>query len=97
MDKPLSQERLSEIELQRIEKLYEGETKWAADPDDVKLLLIEVKRLQAIEAERDRYKVALQHAGRIIDSGMGAGILRYDPVQWFIDTREMRNGADTNE
>lgn len=89
----LPQERLSEDEVNVIAKLYEGETKWAADPADVKSLLAEVKRLKAIEAERNRYKSLVDS----IDKQIACG----DPYQhaakigrWI---KQFYEGAEPNE
>lgn len=45
--------------------------------------------IQKLAEERG---AVLERASRIIDSGMGAGILRYDPVQWFIDYHTLEKG-----
>lgn len=61
--------------------------KW---PEWVRSLIDEAEEHKRQAEEKEEL---LQHASRIIDSGMGAGILRYDPVQWFINYHKHKKGA----
>jgi hypothetical protein len=98
VDKPLSQERLKGAPNTPVD--YALSNLWGAieiadhinknyakvEVGTLQFILSEVKRLQAIEAERDRYKATLQEIRRITPYGM---------YHEMID--ETLKGADTNE
>jgi hypothetical protein len=89
VDKPLSQERLSEEDIKRYEEFYDmpNSDGYAVT---VKKLLREVKRLQAIET---RYKSTLE---RIRTQAMQGDTAQtaWKVAKWSDEALE---GADTNE
>jgi hypothetical protein len=90
MDKSLSQERISEERFADIENYLRlfGHTTF----EHACRLVDEVKRLQAIEAERDRYEDALQE---ILWYPQGNALVHVQAIKKIADNS--LKGADTNE